>query len=112
MSLDIVGIPAIKHSEQDLINPLRIGLGNARIRTERVELPPVLLLRHHWQAEAQREYRNDSTEALEVHHLGRALISNCTYFASHFYKSTPVVLAGEEVRSCRSSGAKESGIPA
>src|SRR5271157_6525224 len=93
MSLDIVGIPAIKHSEQDLINQLRIGLGNAWIRTERVELPPVLLLRHHWQAEAQREYWNDSTETSAVRHLGRALISNCTYFASHFYKSTPVVLA-------------------
>src|SRR5271165_773234 len=106
MSLDIVGIPAIKHSEQDLINPLRIGLGNAWICTERVELPPVLLLRHHRQAEAQREYWNDSTEISAVRHPGSALISNCTYFASHFYKSTPVVLAREEVRSCTSSRCK------
>jgi hypothetical protein len=48
MCIDVVRIPAIKHLEQDLINLLGIGLGNAWIRNERVELPPVLLLRHHW----------------------------------------------------------------
>src|SRR5260370_32782687 len=92
MSLQIVGIPAIKHSEQDVINQLRIGLGNAWTRTERVELPPVLLLRHHWQAEAQREHWNDSTKTSAVRHLGSALKSIWAYFARDFYISTTVVL--------------------
>jgi len=48
-----MGIPSIKHLEQDLINLLRIGLENACIRTERIKLPAVPFLRLHRQAERQ-----------------------------------------------------------
>jgi len=81
------GLSSLTWMRAGLMKPMALRSG-----TERVELPPVLLLRHHWQAKAQREYWNDSSETSVVHHLGRALISNCRYFANHFCKSTPVVL--------------------
>jgi hypothetical protein len=53
MTLDVMRIPIIEHFEQNLINLLGIGIGDVCMRTERVKLPPILLLRHRWQTERQ-----------------------------------------------------------
>ena len=72
MAIDVVGVPAVEHFEQDLVDLLCIGLCSTLIRAEGVEYPPSLLLCHHWQAEAQQESRHDSTEASAARHLSNS----------------------------------------
>src|SRR5271157_2795563 len=87
MPLDVVGIPAIEHFEQDFVDQLCIGLCSAWIRAEGVEYPPLLLLCHHRQAEAQQESRHDSTEASAARHLPHSLIPVLIPLASHLFSS-------------------------
>ena len=49
-SVDVVGVPTVEPFEYDLMHLLGIRHGDVWIRTEGVELPPVLLLRDCWRA--------------------------------------------------------------
>src|ERR1700733_7293145 len=66
ISLDIVGIPAIQHLEQDLINLLGIRLGNVGISSERIKFPSVPLLAHNCRTENKGKKCQKSDEELEA----------------------------------------------
>src|ERR1700757_3691859 len=97
MALNVVGVPAIQHFKQDLVDLLGIGLCSASIGAEGVEYPPVLLLRHQWQTEAEHKNRNDSTETPAAHHLCNALKPILISLASICFRVDPVFLADEQV---------------